>query len=35
LRRAGDETAARAALEQAVALTTNDAERRFLEGKLA
>jgi len=35
LRRAGDERAARAALEQAVALTTNDAERRFLEGKLA
>ena len=35
LRRAGDETAARAAFEQAVSLTTNEAERRFLEGKLA
>jgi predicted RNA polymerase sigma factor len=35
LRQLGDEAGSRAALERAVRLTGNEAERRFLEEKLA
>ena len=35
LRRAGDKDSARAAYERALALTTNDVERRFLQSRLA